>query len=125
MNNINALARHLLSKMGNYITYGEAVNLSVVELHEKVKKDIPITVETFAELTQTEAKLAGFTMWSDEQPDFFLIPTYLYTFLPAGLEVESINSEKIKLEKVSDIDNDQRFGCLAYGITIKGDNHGT
>jgi hypothetical protein len=124
MNNINALARHLLSKMGNYITYGEEVNLSVVELHAEVKKEIPITVETFADLTQTEAKLAGFSLWTDEQPDFFLIPTYLYTFLPAGLEVQSVNGEKIKIEKVSDIDNDQRVGCLAYGIIIKGDNHG-
>lgn len=124
MNNINSLAIHLLSKIGNYMTYGEAVNFSMVELHKEVEKEIPITAQTFADLTVQEAKLAGFRMWSEEVPDLYLIPAYLYTFLPKGLALKSVSGEEITLEKVSDIDNDQRFGCLAYGITIKGEENG-
>lgn len=121
MNNINALAVHLLSKAGNYVTYGEHLDFSVDDLITQVKTEIEITTYEFETLTIDEAKLCGFRKWSDDSPNLYLIPTWLYNFLPSGLKVESINGEKFTIDKPSDLDNDSRFGCLAYGVNFKID----
>lgn len=123
MNNIQLLVVHLMRRMGNYMTYGQAIDFSMVDLHEQVKKEIPITVETFDSLTVDQAKACGFQLFSEEMPDVYCIPTYLYTFIPEGLKVTGIDGEEFVVNKVSDLDNDNRFGALAYGITIKGEKH--
>lgn len=61
----------------------------------------------------------GFGPWADE-PDaagniLMLIPGEWHKDLPTGLELESI-SGKHKTVGVDYIDDDIRYGCLAYGI---------
>ena len=50
--------------------------------------------------------------------DMRLIPLYLLPLLPIGTEVISIGGEIIKYDG-KNIDDDIRFGCLAYGIKPK------
>lgn len=67
-----------------------------------------------AELTADQMDDLGFERWSEENP-MRLIPLWLYPFLPDEIEAECIDGKKSVHKKV-DMDNDHRFGCLAYGI---------
>lgn len=69
-------------------------------------------------ITREEALGLGFTLWSADQPDLYLIPLYLLPILPIGTEVTCINGRTFIYDGTN-IDNDVRFGCIAYGITIK------
>lgn len=69
------------------------------------------------ELTEDEMTDLGFGKWSEETP-MRLIPLWLFPFLAEEIETECIDGEK-KLTKKSEMDNDNRFGCLAYGVIPK------
>jgi hypothetical protein len=58
----------------------------------------------------------GFGSWSEESP-MRLIPIWLFPFLADEFKSESISGSKHS--KLSEIDNDHRFGCLAYGVVPK------
>ena len=70
-----------------------------------------------AELTEDEMTDLGFGKWSEEST-MRLIPLWLFPFLAEEIETECIDGEK-KLTKKSEMDNDNRFGCLAYGVIPK------
>lgn len=70
----------------------------------------------FNNLTVEEAKELRFGKW-DEDSDLWLFPLWLVPLIPEGLEVTTISGETIKYDK--NMDNDIRFGCVAYGIKIK------
>lgn len=72
----------------------------------------------FKNITINEAKELRFGKWSDEQPNLWLFPLYLVPIIPEGLEIEYIDGTKGIYEK-DKMDNDTRFGCVAYGINIK------
>lgn len=72
----------------------------------------------FKNITVDEAKELRFGKLSDEQPNLWLFPLYLVPIIPEGLEIEYIDGTKGKYEK-DKMDNDTRFGCVAYGINIK------
>ena len=72
----------------------------------------------FKNITVEEAKELRFGKWSDEQPDLWLFPLYLVPIIPEGLEIEYIDGTK-GIYKKDKMDNDTRFGCVAYGINIK------
>jgi hypothetical protein len=63
-------------------------------------------------LTMEDTKKLGFGKW--DKSDLRLIPLWLFPFLSDELEVYSINGKKVT--NLSDIDRDNRFGCLAYGV---------
>lgn len=65
-------------------------------------------------LSINEASVLGFHKWDG---DLYLIPLYLLPILPIGIEVTCISGEKIIYDG-KNIDDDQRFGCIAYGINI-------
>ncbi|MCD6347649.1 MAG: hypothetical protein J7L96_09545 [Bacteroidales bacterium] len=67
-----------------------------------------------AEMTARQCDELGFSKWDEENP-MRLIPLWLMPFLADEIETENINGEK-KLTKKSDMSDDNRFGCLAYGI---------
>ena len=69
------------------------------------------------QLSASEMKELGFGRWSEENP-MFLIPLWLLKFLPDEIESTCIDGEKTVL-KTSEMDNDHRYGCLAYGIFPK------
>jgi hypothetical protein len=70
-----------------------------------------------ADLTEAEMVDLGFGKWSKETP-MRLIPLWLFPFLADEMETECIDGEKKTLKK-ADMDNDNRFGCLAYGVVPK------
>ena len=71
----------------------------------------PIRLE---ELTAEQMDDLGFGMWSEENP-MRLIPLWLFPFLPEEINCGCIDGENGKLKK-SEMDNDHRFGSLAYGV---------
>lgn len=77
------------------------------------------------ELTKDQAVELGFGLWSEENP-IYLIPFYLYDYLEYGQTLGSIGGDtKVVTPNYKDInssdyiDNDYRFGCLAYGFSPK------
>jgi hypothetical protein len=66
-----------------------------------------------SELTDAECESLGFGRWSQENP-MRLIPLWLLPFLADEIKTTSISGGAV-LRK-ADMDNDNRFGCLAYGI---------
>lgn len=110
----------LVNKVSQTIIYNWADDFKVGEnnenfetFYEELKKHID-----FTKITVEEAKELRFQRWSEEQPDLWLFPLYLVPIIPEGLEVTFISGEKAKYEK-DKLDNDIRFGCVAYGIEIK------
>lgn len=89
------------------------LNLGFDTVYDELKKHID-----FTKLTLEEAKELRFKKWDEDMPDLWLFPLYLVPIIPEGLEVTSINGETFKYEK-DKMDNDIRFGCVAYGIEIK------
>lgn len=77
------------------------------------------------DLTAKQAGELGFGLW-DETSNLHLIPYFLYDFLEYGQELTSISGsvktvtpEYKDIESDNYIDNDHRFGCLAYGFIPK------
>lgn len=67
------------------------------------------------EMTVDQLDSLGFQKW-DEDSGLMLIPLYIYPFLKDEIMCGSISDTCSRLIKVSEIDIDHRFGCLAYGI---------
>ena len=67
------------------------------------------------EMTKEELVNLGFKKW-DEDSGLMLIPLYVYPFLKDEIMCGSISDICARLIKVSEIDTDHRFGCLAYGV---------
>ena len=108
-----------LNRVASVIVYGNWTD----EFKMSVIKEIPSIVKGWEKeygsfkidpnlLTMEDTEKLGFGKWDDS--DLRLIPLWLFPFLSEELEVYSINGKKIT--KLSDMDNDNRFGCLAYGI---------
>ena len=68
-------------------------------------------------LTEEECKELRFGRW-DEESGIYLIPLYLFPLIPMGLKVYSIGGNEI-INDGTNLDNDTRFGCVAYGIKPK------
>ena len=69
-----------------------------------------------SELTNDEMNKLEFGKWSKKDP-IRLIPLWLYPFLADKIKTKCINGKEYT--KKSDIDNDHRCGCLAYGVIPK------
>lgn len=76
----------------------------------------------FSDLTDFEAELLGFPLWS-EQSGIRLIPLWLYPHIAAGQTLHGIFDETVVVpedytEKTSScyLDNDHRGGAIAYGF---------
>ena len=67
------------------------------------------------EMTKEQLLDLGFQKW-DEDSGLMLIPLYIYPFLKDEIMCGSISDICSRLIKVSEIDIDHRFGCLAYGV---------
>lgn len=65
-------------------------------------------------LTEEDCKELRFDKW-DEESGIYLIPLYLFPIIPIGLKVYCISGEEI-VNDGTNLDNDIRFGCIAYGI---------
>lgn len=109
------LSSFLLSQMTKFILYGDEPKLEYIQ--EQLNQ-YHIPVEEWKKLLIPQAKLLGFKFWKEDS-NLMLIPGYLYQYIPEGLELYSISGEKEQYESYADLDNDCRFGCLAYGIYMQ------
>lgn len=75
----------------------------------------------FDNLTADQAWLLGFCLWDSNQPDLFLIPLYLLPIIPIGTKMTSIMGKEIIYDGTN-VDNDIRFGCIAYGIHVRSES---
>jgi hypothetical protein len=67
-----------------------------------------------SELTSEEMDALDFATWSKENP-IRLIPLWLYHFLPDKIFLTCIDGVS-RTYKKSELDADNRAGCIAYGI---------
>ena len=67
------------------------------------------------EMTVDQLDNLGFQKWDDESC-LMLIPLYVYPFLKDEFMCGSISDIEARPIKVSDLDTDARYGCLAYGV---------
>lgn len=109
------LSSFLLSQMTKFILHEGKPQLEYIRGQ---LNPCHIPVEEWKKLLIPQAKLLGFQLL-EEDSNLMLIPGYLYQFIPAGLELYSISGEKKQYESYTDLDNDCRFGCLAYGIYMQ------
>ena len=120
----------LVNQAANVMTYkswsDESAAKEIREFPDNVKNqengDSYYNIQ-LSELTAEEAIELGFCKWSDENP-IYLIPLWLLPFLAEELEVGCIDDKPISKRKKSELDNDNRFGCLAYGIMPRPTAHG-
>lgn len=88
----------------------------IKEAHDKFIEELKKHIDLKA-LTREDAIGLRFGRWSDETPNLYLIPLWLVPIIPVGTELTCISGAKI-IYNGSNIDNDIRFGCIAYGIEI-------
>lgn len=124
-----AVRRHLANKAGEVVCYpswgdkfsGEEVRRAGGRLVEQIG---PISV---ADFTSEQCDLLDFGRWSDDDP-IRLLPVWMHSHLAEGDVLKSISgstsivtSDYKHIGTPDYIDNDNRFGCLAYGIYPKGE----
>jgi hypothetical protein len=69
---------------------------------------------TNLDFNQVELEDLGFQVW-DEESNLMLIPLWLLPFISNGVELTSISGDTATVG-TDDIDNDVRFGCIAFGV---------
>lgn len=77
-------------------------------------ENIPLI--NLSEMNVEEACEMGFKKW-DNKSNLYLIPLWFKPLIPIGTELTSISGKKI-IYNGENIDDDIRFGCLAYGIEM-------
>ena len=116
------LCQKLQAKLANQITihhiykkWGPEFFLEETErLFSKLKKDYVIHVER---LSRKELISLGALKWSKET-SLYLLPFWLAPFLAHGTKLTCING-KIVTVGAGEIDMDERYGCIAYGVFVE------
>lgn len=96
----------------------EEIKIARKRFMEALKDEID-----FNNLSKQEAIELRFCKWCEEDPSLYLIPIWLLPILPVGTKLTCINGDEIVYDG-KNIDNDVRFGCLAYGVRVKLDKKG-
>ena len=109
---------YLLSQIASVLYHGST--LQTTKIHEELyKHEIPL--EEWKKLTVETAQLIGFAKWEEEENPLLLIPLWLVSFIPDGIQLTCIDGETFIVDTLTRarMDNDTRFGCLAYGIRVE------
>lgn len=113
---VKTLVRYTLGLAAS--TYLDPHDMSKAPAEAKQQlASVGLTAEDILALTTTEASLIGFTQWSEDDPNLYLIPAWLYPALPVGLQVTGISGEESEFSPETH-DSESRYGCLAYGIHL-------
>lgn len=110
----------LLIRAGESLTYKSWSDSFRLENLRDIHSTLTRWEETYGsfkinpqDLSYEEMKELGFGVWDKENP-IRLIPIWLFPFLCDEFESESINGTKYTT--LAELDNDHRFGFLAYGV---------
>jgi len=114
----------LLTRIGESLSYSEWTDESKINningIYSSLEKWEKEGAGSFKinpnDLTTKECEDLGFAKWSNENA-IQLIPLWLFPFLAEEFEFTSIGGSKHN--KLSELDSDHRYGCLAYGIIPK------
>ncbi len=93
----------------------EEIKESYDRLQRVIKEENP----NFLDMTEDELRDYGFIKWS-QSSDLMCIPLYLMNSFREGTELICIDGTKVIVGK-DHIDDDNRMGCIAYGIYPKGE----
>ena len=85
---------------------------------ERLRKAEGFTPVNPCDLTEPEMDELGFGRWTEESP-LRLIPLWLLPFLANEFPCGNINCGEVRVTKLEKLNNDHRFGCLAYGVIPK------
>ena len=116
--NVRTIMMNRSAEVMNYLSWSSDFCAEQIrEIPEKIKSYDWFTPINPSELTKDQMKDLGFGKWSDEDP-MYLIPLWMFPFLPEEINCGCIDGVKLVVKK-SEMDNDHRFGCLAYGVMPK------
>lgn len=127
---ISFIRNSLVSEMASLIQYNwedsfriTKLNTCVQGIKAIIERDSGSPDVDITELTFNQAVELGFRPW--DESGLMLIPLYLFEFLKPGTEVIDIFGEnEILTENYrEEVDDDHRFGCLAFGIKIEPEIH--
>ena len=112
------IRRVILNRAAEVMNYnwGDEFSTSRIKEIPEVTKKYSVDTVDISQLTKNQMIELGFGQWSKEGP-MFLIPLWLFPWLPEDIKTNDINGNS-NLKK-SEMDTDNRFGCLAYGIHPK------
>lgn len=96
---------------------GDFCKESITETIDSVKKDENFKPIDPNDFTVDELKKLGGCEWDEEFENLILIPIWMLPFLADEFEGATLDGEKT-LIKLETRDNDNRFGCLAYGVYL-------
>ena len=115
----------LANRLSELNTYNWEANFKEEELkktfdtfYKSLQKESNKPLIDISKMTIETAKEMGFCKW-DENSDLYLFPLWFLPLIPIGTEVTTIVGNKI-IYNGTNLDNDIRFGCTAYGIELKG-----
>ncbi len=115
------IRKAILTNAGEVIAYNwdaDFIKKNLKELPEKLKKAEGFRPIDPSDLEDEEMKNLGFGIWSEENP-IRLIPLWLKPFLAERIKAGSISGEEPSEIETASMDDDHRFGCLAYGVIPK------
>jgi hypothetical protein len=116
--NIRRIIINSAAESMNYLNWSSGFVASEIrEIPENLKKAdwfIPINLSDLTEKEMLELDFCKVT----EEDTMFLIPLWLFPFLTEDVDCRCISDNK-HIQKKSEMDNDNRFGCLAYGVVPK------
>lgn len=118
IDNMRRAAVILMSKIQMGISYSgwskEFANDEIVGDYRHVKDMLKEKIGDVLSLSVDELLAIGFIKGGDDS-DLYLIPLWVYDFIPEGTELITIFGIT-KTKGKDDIDLDTRFGCMSYGI---------
>ena len=114
-----AIRRRITTRAAEVFSYGSWSDDFATSQIREIPKSI-IESDGFFQinpntLTSSEMDELGFCRWSGDSP-IRLIPLWLLPFLVDEFEAGCIDGGPVKQVRREEIDNDHRFGCIAYGI---------
>lgn len=116
---VNNLLVFLANNVAETSVYNWKMSFSsehISNAYQKIINSIKSEID-WNNLTKENCLTLGFQYASEKEPNFMLIPIWLYNAIPEGTELITIFGKHFKfIPGKSDADN--RFGYLAYGIHV-------
>lgn len=114
-----SIRSHLLRVVSEVMNYhkhwsNEFSIKSIDEITDKIKSANWFRFIDPYEFNQDQLLDLDFRRWSEDS-QLMLAPLWLFQFLKDGVKYIDIDDQEIIFNK-SDADNDNRYGCLSFGI---------